>query len=142
TKFAVSEINPLTVGILRTVLAMAPGLPLVVVLRLPLPKAAADWRLLVLSAAGGFVAFPLLFAIGVDLTTPAHAALMMAAFPIFTGLFGAAVERRWPGRRWWLGAEAVLVNARFRFAGRGLVARRRSADPRLVHRGSGGIRRG
>lgn len=125
TKLAVGEIDALTVGILRTVLAMAPGLPLVLALRLPLPKAADDWRLLVISAAGGFVAFPLLFAIGVDLTTTADAALIMAALPIFTGLFGAAVERRWPGWRWWLGAalalagEAVLVGARFRFAGPG-----------------------
>lgn len=125
TKLAVGEIDALTVGILRTVLAMALGLPLVLALRLPLPKAADDWRLLVISAAGGFVAFPLLFAIGVDLTTTAHAALIMAALPIFTGLFGAAVERRWPGRRWWLGAalalagEAVLVGAQFRFAGPG-----------------------
>jgi drug/metabolite transporter (DMT)-like permease len=125
TKLAVNEIDALSVGILRTVLAMAPGLPLVLALRLPLPKAAGDWRLLVISAVGGFVAFPLLFAIGVDLTTTAHAALIMAALPIFTGLFGAAVEHRWPGRRWWLGAllalagEAVLVGARFRFTGPG-----------------------
>jgi hypothetical protein len=54
----VNEIDALTVGILRTVLAMAPGLPLVLALRLPLPKAADDWRRLGLSAAGGFVAFP------------------------------------------------------------------------------------
>ncbi len=125
TKVAVNEIDALTVGILRTVLAMVPGLPLVLALRLPLPKAAGDWRLLGISAAGGFVAFPLLFATGVELTTTAHAALIMAALPIFTGLFGAAVGGRWPGRRWWLGAalalagEAALVGARFRFAGPG-----------------------
>ncbi len=122
TKLAVVEIDALTVGILRTVLCMAPGLLLVLALRLPLPKAADDWWLLVISAAGSFVAFPLLFTIGVDLTTTAHAALILAALPIFTGLFGVAVERRWPGRRWWLGAalalagEAVLVGARFGFA--------------------------
>ena len=78
-----------------------------------------------ISAAGGFVAFPLLFAVGVNRTTTAHAALIMAALPIFTGLFGAAIERRGPGRRWWLGAalaligEAVLVGARFQFGGPG-----------------------
>lgn len=122
TKFAVGEIDPLTVGVLRTVLAMAPGLPLALALRLPLPTGGNDWRLLGISAACGFVGFPLLFAIGVDLTTTAHAALIMAALPIFTGLFGAAAERRWPGRLWWYGAvlallgEAVLVGARFGFA--------------------------
>lgn len=121
TKLAVGEIDPLTVGILRTVLAMAPGLPLALALRLPLPAGGRDWRLLAISAACGFVGFPLLFGIGVDLTTTAHAALIMAALPIFTGLFGAFVERRRPGRLWWRGAalalagEVVLVGARFGF---------------------------
>ena len=121
TKLAVGEIDPLTVGILRTVLAMAPGLPLALALRLPLPTGRSDWRLLVISAACGFVGFPLLFGIGVNLTTTAHAALIMVALPIFTGLFGAVVERRWPGRLWWRGAalalagEVVLVGARFGF---------------------------
>lgn len=121
TKLAVGEIDPLTVGILRTVLAMVPGLPLALALRLPLPTGGGDWRLLVISAACGFVGFPLLFGIGVNLTTTAHAALIMAALPIFTGLFGAVAERRWPGRLWLCGAalalagEVVLVGARFGF---------------------------
>ncbi len=125
TKLAVAEIDALTVGILRTVLAMAPGLPLVLTLRLPRPGPARDWRLLAVSAVGGFVAFPLLFAAGVALTTTAHAGLIMAALPIFTGMFGAAVERRRPRARWWLGAaiavagEVALVGARFGFAGAG-----------------------
>lgn len=121
TKLAVAEIDPLTVGMLRTVLAMAPGLPLALMLRLPLPAGARDWGLLVVSAACGFVGFPLLFGIGVSLTTTAHVALIMAALPIFTGLFGAVVERRWPGRLWRLGAalalagEVLLVGSRFGF---------------------------
>ena len=121
TKLAVGEIDALTVGILRTVLAMAPGLPLALALRLPLPTGGGDWRLLAISAVCGFVGFPLLFGIGVNLTTTAHAALIMAALPIFTGLFGAVVERRRPARPWWRGAalalagEVVLVGARFGF---------------------------
>lgn len=121
TKFAVSEIDPLTVGILRTVLAMAPGLAVALALRLPLPIGGGDWRLLVISAACGFVGFPLLFGLGVNLTTTAHAALIMVALPIFTGLFGAVAARKWPGHLWWLGAiialvgEVALVSARFGF---------------------------
>jgi drug/metabolite transporter (DMT)-like permease len=121
TKLAVGEIDALTVGILRTVLAMAPGLPLALALRLPLPTGGGDWRLLAISAVCGFVGFPLLFGIGVNLTTTAHAALIMAALPIFTGLFGAVVARRRPDRPWWRGAalalagEVVLVGARFGF---------------------------
>lgn len=121
TKLAVGEIDALSVGILRTVLAMAPGLPIAVALRLPLPTGGGAWRLLAMSSACGFVGYPLLFAIGVTHTTTGHAALIMAGLPLFTGLFGAGVERRWPGRQWWGGAalalvgEVVLVGARFGF---------------------------
>lgn len=121
TKLAVGEIDALTVGILRTVLAMAPGIPLALALRLPLPSDRRDWCLLMISAACGFVGFPLLFGIGVELTTTAHVALIMVALPLFTGLFGAIVERRWPGPLWRQGAflaltgEVVLVGARFGF---------------------------
>lgn len=121
TKLAVAEIDPLTVGLLRTVLAMAPGLPLALMLRLPPPTGGRDWGLLAVSAACGFVGFPLLFGIGVSLTTTAHVALIMAALPVFTGLFGALVERRSPGRLWCTGAalalagEVLLVGARFGF---------------------------
>ena len=121
TKVAVGEIDPLTVGMLRTVLAMAPGLPLALALRLPLPATPGDWGLLALSGLSAFVGFPLLFGLGVSLTTTAHVALIMAALPILTGLFGALVERRWPGPLWRLGAalalagEVVLVGARFGF---------------------------
>ena len=125
TKLAVAEIDPLTVGILRTVLATAAALPLALALRLPLPARAGDWGLLAASGACGFVGFPLLFGLGVNLTTTAHVALIMAALPIFTGLFGALVQRRSPGRLWWHGAalalvgEVVLVGARFGFAAPG-----------------------
>lgn len=121
TKLAVAEIDPLTVGLLRTVLAMAPGLPLALALRLPRPSGVRDWKLLAVSAACGFVGFPLLFGIGVSLTATAHVALIMAALPVFTGLFGALVERRSPGELWCAGAalalagEVLLVGARFGF---------------------------
>ena len=121
TKLAVAEIDPLTVGMLRTVVAMVPGLPLALALRLPLPARPGDWGLLAVSAACGFVGFPLLFGLGVNLTTTAHVALIMAALPILTGLFGALVAGRWPGPLWRLGAalalagEVVLVGARFGF---------------------------
>jgi drug/metabolite transporter (DMT)-like permease len=51
-------------------------------------------------------------------TSTAHAALVLASLPIFTGLIAAVVERRWPGRWWWAGVvlasagEIVLVGLR------------------------------
>ena len=119
TKLAVGEIDPLTVGVLRTLLATCIVLPAGILLRLPLPRKSTEWRLLVYSSVGGFVAFPLLFGLGVASTTTAHAALILALLPVFTGLFGAIADRRPPGRNWWIGAtvamvgEVVLIGTRF-----------------------------
>ncbi len=121
TKLAVEAIDPLTVGLLRTVLAALPSLPVALALRLRLPADAAGWGFLAVSSIGGFIGFPLLFSLGVARTTTAHAALIIAIMPALTGLFGAVVERVWPGRRWWrgialaLGGEVLLIGARFGF---------------------------
>jgi drug/metabolite transporter (DMT)-like permease len=61
------------------------------------------------SALGGFVLFPLLFSIGLHLTTASHAALILATTPVFTGLFAALLERRPPAAAWWLGGAVALV---------------------------------
>ncbi len=114
TKLAVGEFDPVTAGILRTVLAGAVVLPLAAARRMPLPASNRHWGLLALSAVGGFLAFTLLFSLGVKQTSAGHAALINAGIPIFTGLFGAIAERRVPGRRWMLGMAIA-------FAGVGLL---------------------
>lgn len=120
TKVAVARVDALTVGVLRTVLSAAVLAPLLVFAgaRLPRPKGAGPGLLLAVSTAGGFVAFPLLFSLGVERTSAGHAALVVAAAPIFTGLFAALLERRRPARPWWLGValaflgEYVLIGGR------------------------------
>ena len=117
TKLATAEIAPLLVGIGRTILGGLAALPLAPALRSrPPPR-----RLLLpfaLSTFGGFIAFPVLFSFGQRLTSAMHGGLILAALPIFTGLFAAAVERRAPGGRWWLGCavafagEVILIGAR------------------------------
>ncbi|MAH84694.1 MAG: hypothetical protein CBB68_10220 [Rhodospirillaceae bacterium TMED8] len=108
TKIAVAGIDPFVVGMLRTVLAACVVIPLACLKRLPLPEDRFDFLLLLLSAACGFIAFTLLFAIGVSLTSASHAALINAGIPIFTGLFGAVAERRLPGVLWMLGVAISL----------------------------------
>ncbi len=118
TEFAVAEIDPIAAGVLRTVFAATVTLPLVLILRLPLPRDIAGWGLLAAAAFGGFASFTLLFTHGLSLTSTAHAALILAGLPLITGLFGAAFDRRWPARIWFVGmavalaGEVILVGVR------------------------------
>ena len=108
TKFVVHGIDPLSAGVLRTILAGALVLPFALVRRLPLPGNIREWELLGLMILGVFVIFPLFFSYGVKQTSTSHAALINAAIPIFTGLFGAVAERRIPGRMWGVGVAVAF----------------------------------
>lgn len=108
TKIAVADIAPLTVGMLRTGLAALLTAPLLLAYRMRPPARSDQRALLALVIAGSLIAFPVLFSLGVDRTSAAHAGLILAALPIPTGLFGAAFERRLPPRLWWLGAAIAL----------------------------------
>ncbi len=109
TKVAVGAIDPLAVGILRTVVATVAALPLLVLGGLRPPASRAGRLHLAVSALGGFVAFPLLFSLGLKLTTAGHGALLLGILPVLTGLIAAPLERRAPGARWWAGCAVALV---------------------------------
>jgi drug/metabolite transporter (DMT)-like permease len=109
TKYAVTEIDAFAVGMLRTVLAGLAIAPAILLLRLPLPRDRRGWRLLAISTASGFIAFPLLFSLALAHTSTAHAALVLAFAPVLTGLIGAAVDHRRPGRWWWGGVAMALA---------------------------------
>ncbi|MCH7793852.1 MAG: DMT family transporter [Proteobacteria bacterium] len=119
TKLAVAQIDPLAVGLLRTLLAAVVALPLIVLGGLKPPASREGRAYLAVSALGGFVIFPLLFSLGIALTTAGHGALLLGVLPVLTGLIAALLERRVPGGRWWLGCAvalagtAVLVGERF-----------------------------
>lgn len=118
TKLAVATLPPLLVALLRTSLAGAAALPLVLALRLPPPREAAHRRGMALLALSGFVAFPVLFFLGQALTSAVHGAMLLAALPVATGALASGWDRRWPSARWWLGCgiavagEAVLALGR------------------------------
>ena len=109
TKFVVGEVDPIVVGLMRTVLAALLTAPLVFALSLRLPRGGGGFGLLMMSSIGGFVAFPILFSLGIIYTSASHAALIMAALPIYTGLFAAIAERRAPAWRWWIGVAVAFV---------------------------------
>lgn len=118
TKVAVTAMDPLGPAILRTVLAALLTVPLALAMGFRLPRQPAHWRLLALSSFGGFVAFPLLYTVGLRYGSAARGVLILAALPVFTGLYAALIERRLPVRRWWmgsllaLGGEALLLSSR------------------------------
>lgn len=109
TRLAVLGIDPLAVGLLRTLLAALLALPLALALRLKLPRGRRGWVLMFGAALGSYVLFPILFSIGVRHTTASHAALVHASTPLFTGIIAALLERRWPGRWWWGGVAIALI---------------------------------
>jgi drug/metabolite transporter (DMT)-like permease len=115
TRIAATQLSGLSVGLIRTAGAALFGFPLLLILRPPAPRTLKDWGLLLLYAFGNFAGFPILFGIGVRHTSGSHAALIMAAMPLFIGLLGMALERRLPRCSWFIGAaiaiagEAVLV---------------------------------
>jgi len=119
TKVAVAGLDPLAVGLLRTLLAGIVALPLILLGRVKPPRSGRARVDLAVSALGGFVIFPLLFSYGIQLTTAGHGALLLGILPVLTGLIAAVLERRLPGGRWWWGCAiaiagtAFLVGARF-----------------------------
>lgn len=128
TKVAVTAFDPALVAMMRSVGAGLLLLPVAAFGRAPGPAGPTAWVLLIASALGGFVLFPLLFAFGLRLATVGHAALILAPQPIFTGLIGALAERRWPGARWALGCaialvgEVALIGFRFGLEAEGTIA--------------------
>lgn len=115
SKVAAQEIDPLLVGVLRTVIAGCLALPLVVLMRHRLPEAPRDRQLLAFSGIAAFVAFPLMFTVGQHSTSALHGALILATLPVFTSLFGTIVERRRVTPVWIagcalaLGSEAIVI---------------------------------
>ena len=122
TKLAVGGLDPLSVGLLRTLLGSAVALPVILLMGFKPPASLRGRGYLTASALGGFVFFPILFSLGVGLTSAAHAALILGLLPVITGFVVYGMDRRWPPYFWWLGSgiafagTLLLVFGRFGFA--------------------------
>ncbi len=116
TKFAVLELDPVLVGVLRTALGAVMALPMVLLLRIPPPRGRRRIGWLALSASCGFIVFPVIFGIGQSLTSTAHSALIFAVVPIFVGVFASLLERRRLTFYWWVGGIVALIGEGLLFA--------------------------
>jgi drug/metabolite transporter (DMT)-like permease len=122
TKFALADLSPFHVALLRTVLGGIAALPVAAMLRIPWPKQRLQGNLLLLSSFCGFIAFPLAFSLGMRFTSAVHGAMILALLPLSTGAIAFAWECRWPSWQWWLGSAIALL-------GEGLVTISRSVAP-------------
>jgi drug/metabolite transporter (DMT)-like permease len=111
TRIAVGTLDPAMVGMLRTLLAAALAPLLILALALPRPTTPAARGPLVAAAFCAYVAFPLLFSIGIERTTASHAALILALQPVTTALVAHLAERSRPSGRWALGAGIAAAGA-------------------------------
>jgi drug/metabolite transporter (DMT)-like permease len=115
TKLGVNELPVLLVATMRTCLGGLLVLPLVLALRIPLPREARQVGLLALSGLSSYVAFPLLFCYGMTKTSGTHGVMILAFLPVLTGLIVHLSEWRLPRVTWWLGCaiafcgELVLI---------------------------------
>lgn len=109
TKIAAAEIEPLMVGLLRTVIGGLAALPLIAAMRQPLPRSRTGVAFLIVSAVAGFVAFPILYSVGQRETSAMHGGLILAALPIFTGSYAALLDRRRPAFHWFVGCALALL---------------------------------
>jgi drug/metabolite transporter (DMT)-like permease len=117
TRIAGLQLDGLSIGLIRTVGAGLLTAPLLVIWRLRPPNGLKDIGLLLLYALGNFAAFPILFSLGTERTSGAHAALIMAVTPLLVAIIGIILNRHLPRWSWFLGiaiavmGEAALVGS-------------------------------
>jgi drug/metabolite transporter (DMT)-like permease len=119
TRLALEDMEPLLVATLRTVVAGVLAVPLIAMARLPAPRSPVTRKLLAVSGLAGFVVFPVVYTVGQERTSGLHGVMILAALPVFTGLYASAVARRRPARHWIAGSAVALVGEVVLIAGRG-----------------------
>ena len=119
TRLALDDLQPLFVACARTVLAGLVAIPLLAAMRRGFPSRRRPRILLGVSAATGFVIFPIVYTEGQQRTSAVHGVMILAALPIFTGAYAALVARRRPTRAWILGSAVALAGEVVLIAGRG-----------------------
>jgi O-acetylserine/cysteine efflux transporter len=122
TRLALDDLPPLVVACLRTVLAGLVAIPLLAGMRQGLPRNGRSRVLLGISAAAGFVVFPVVYTVGQERTSALHGVMILAALPIVTGLYASLVARRMPRQGWLAGCAVALVGEVVLIAGRGASA--------------------
>src|SRR5258708_18227040 len=110
TRIAVSEIDPIALTSLRTVIAGLCSLALLLVLRRPLPPRAL-WPQLVITMLCVSILFPLLMSLGMRTVDASHGGVVLGILPVATALVAVAITHERPRPLFWIasGAGAALL---------------------------------
>jgi drug/metabolite transporter (DMT)-like permease len=122
TRIALDDLPPLVIACLRTVLAGLVAIPLLARGHTAMPTSHTSRKLLVISAAAGFVIFPVLYTIGQERTSALHGVMILAVLPVFTGAYASLVARRMPRRAWLVGCAVAIGGEVVLIGGRGASA--------------------
>jgi drug/metabolite transporter (DMT)-like permease len=118
TRLALEDLEPLVVATLRTIVAGMLAVPLIAQARLRFPATGETRRLVAISGLAGFVVFPVVYTVGQERTSGLHGVMILAALPVFTGLYASVVARRRPGAAWIAGSTVALVGEAVLIGGR------------------------
>ncbi len=114
TRVAVTYLDPLMVGLGRSIVAAMIAGVLLAVMRQPLPNL-RQIKSLLLAGAGVIIGFPLLSAFAMTQVPASHAVIMVAIIPLFTAAAGALRNGERPSIGFWLtsvtGTALIMVFA-------------------------------
>ena len=111
TKLGTGTIDGSTLGILRVIAAGPCALLVIIAMGLRLPWYPGCRIYFGIITLAGMVLAPVIFTLGVDLTTAGHAVVASSSTAIFVGLIEAVTLRKWPRLRWWIGTLVAFVGA-------------------------------
>jgi drug/metabolite transporter (DMT)-like permease len=130
TRIAVAYLDPVLVGLGRSLVAGVIAAVLLWLTRQPLPSR-AQFKSLALAAAGVIVGFPLLSSWAMQSLPAAHGAIMVAIIPLFTAAAGALRTGDRPSAGFWIAslAGSLLIISFAAFSGAGKL---QMADAALI----------
>jgi drug/metabolite transporter (DMT)-like permease len=124
TRIAVSQIDPIALTSLRTVIAGLCSLALLIVLRRKLPPRAL-WPQLVIAMICVAVLFPLLMSLGMQRVDASHGGVVLGVLPIATALVAVAITHERPRPLFWVASvagAALVITFALRQGGGALAA--------------------
>ena len=125
TRVAVADLDPVFVGLGRSVVAAVIALLILLFARPRFPTR-AQWRALAIVAAGVIVGFPLLTAWAMQRVPASHGAILLGLLPLATAAAGALRAKERPSRGFWIasmvGSTLVVAFALISGAGKPTLA--------------------
>lgn len=120
TRVAVADLNPVFVGLGRTLVAALFAAVILLFSRQPLPPRAA-WKAILITSAGVVLGFPLLATIAMQYAPASHGGVVLAILPLATAVASVAFAGERPSSGFWLcsiaGTLTVLIFALIEGAG-------------------------